>query len=100
MIRFRSPVQPAHYVRVADRTFKFVGGRLGVEEPDADAIRAYAQAHPELAIVEVRGVVIENSQPPEEALGYPGSFDTALTIDAPGSVVPVRRRRRPRKATP
>ena len=51
VVRFRSPLQPAHYVR-AGRGFKFVGGRLAVGVTDAEAIRAYALAHPSLGIVE------------------------------------------------
>ena len=49
--RFRSPRQPAHYVRVG-RGFKFVGGLLAVSVTDAEAVRAYALAHPSLGIVE------------------------------------------------
>jgi len=50
-VRFRSPRQPAHYVR-AGRGFKFVGGRLAVSTEDADAVRAYACANPALGIAE------------------------------------------------
>lgn len=53
LVRFRSPHQPAHYVR-AGRGYKFVGGRLAVAEPDAVAIRAYARANRSLGIVEER----------------------------------------------
>jgi hypothetical protein len=49
--RFRSPRQPAHYVR-AGRGYKFVGGRLAVSASDAEHIRAYALAQPSLGIVE------------------------------------------------
>lgn len=51
VVRFRSPLQPAHYVR-AGRGFKFVGGRLAVGVTDAEAVRAYALAHPSLGITE------------------------------------------------
>ena len=51
-VHFRSPCQPAHYVR-AGRGFKFAGGRLAVSTEDAEAVRAYAQANPSLGIVEV-----------------------------------------------
>ena len=51
VVRFRSPLQPAHYVR-AGRGFKFIGGRLAVGVTDAEAIRAYALAYPSLGIVE------------------------------------------------
>ena len=50
-VRFRSPRQPAHYVR-AGRGYKFVGGRLAVSAADAEHIRAYVLAHPSLGIVE------------------------------------------------
>jgi hypothetical protein len=50
-VRFRSPHQPAHYVR-AGRGDKFVGGRLAVSVSDAETVRAYALAHPSLGIVE------------------------------------------------
>lgn len=52
IVRFRSPRQPAHYVRVG-HGFKFVGGGLVVRAEDADLVRAYALAHPSLGIVEV-----------------------------------------------
>ncbi len=52
-VRFRSPRQPAHYVR-AGRGYKFVGGRLAVTGTDAEAVRAYALANPSLGIVEER----------------------------------------------
>ena len=51
IVRFRSPQQPAHYVR-AGRGYKFVGGRLAVRAEDADAVRAYALTHPSLGIIE------------------------------------------------
>lgn len=51
MVRFRSPRQPAHYVR-AGRGYKFVGGHLAVTPRDAEVVRAYAQASPSLGIVE------------------------------------------------
>lgn len=51
VVRFRSPRQPAHYVRVG-RGYKFVGGRLSVSVTDAEAVRTYALAHPSLGIVE------------------------------------------------
>ena len=51
LVRFRSPRQPAHYVRVG-RGFKFVGGRLAVTGSDAASVRAYALANPSLGIVE------------------------------------------------
>lgn len=50
-VRFRSPRQPAHYVR-AGRGFKFTGGRLVVTAADADVVRAYARANPALGITE------------------------------------------------
>jgi hypothetical protein len=50
-VRFRSPSQPAHYVR-AGRGFKFVGGRLAVAPSDAEIVRAYALANPGIGIVE------------------------------------------------
>ena len=50
-VRFRSPLQPAHYIR-AGRGYKFVGGRLAVRVEDADEVRAYALADPTLGIVE------------------------------------------------
>jgi hypothetical protein len=50
-VRFRSPCQPAHYVR-AGRGFKFVGGRLALRGEDAEVVRAYVQANPSLGIVE------------------------------------------------
>jgi hypothetical protein len=53
VVRFRSPRQPAHFVR-AGRGYKFVGGRLAVAGPDAEAVRAYAAAHPSIGIVEDR----------------------------------------------
>jgi hypothetical protein len=53
VVRFRSPRQPAHYVR-AGRGYKFVGGRLAVARSDAVAVRAYARANPSLGIVEDR----------------------------------------------
>jgi hypothetical protein len=53
VVRFRSPRQPAHYVRVG-RGHKFVGGRLAVAGSDAVAVRAYARANPSLGIVEER----------------------------------------------
>ena len=53
VVRFRSPRQPAHYVR-AGRGYKFVGGRLAVARSDAVAVRAYARANPSLGIVEER----------------------------------------------
>ena len=53
VVRFRSPRQPAHYVR-AGRGYKFVGGRLAVARADAVAVRAYARANPSLGIVEER----------------------------------------------
>jgi hypothetical protein len=52
-VRFRSPHQPAHYVR-AGRGYKFVGGRLAVSAEDAAAVRAYARANRSLGIVEER----------------------------------------------
>lgn len=51
VVRFRSPLQPAHYVR-AGRGYKFVGGRLAVRAEDAARLRAYALANPALGIVE------------------------------------------------
>jgi hypothetical protein len=51
MVHFRSPRQPAHYVR-AGRGYKFVGGRLAVRAEDAEWLRAYALANPALGIVE------------------------------------------------
>lgn len=51
LVRFRSPYQPAHYVR-AGRGYKFVGGRLAVGATEAEAVRAYALANPALGIVE------------------------------------------------
>jgi hypothetical protein len=51
VVRFRSPRQPAHYVR-AGRGFKFVGGRLAVSAADAGVIREYASSHPGLEIAE------------------------------------------------
>lgn len=53
LVRFRSPNQPAHYVR-AGRGYKFVGGRLAVSAEDAVAVRAYARANRALGIVEER----------------------------------------------
>ena len=50
-VRFRSPRQPAHYVR-SGRGFKFVGGRLAVAPSEAEIIRAYALANPGSGIVE------------------------------------------------
>ena len=50
-VRFRSPRQPAHYVR-SGRGFKFVGGRLAVAPTDAEIVRAYALANPGIGIVE------------------------------------------------
>lgn len=54
VVRFRSPRQPAHYVRVG-QGFKFVGGRLAVPAEDAETVRAYALANPSLGIVEEPG---------------------------------------------
>lgn len=51
-IRFRSPVQPAHFVRRGEAGFKFVGGRLAVGAEDAELVRTYALANPSLGIVE------------------------------------------------
>jgi hypothetical protein len=51
VVRFRSPRQPAHFVR-AGRGYKFVGGRLAVSASDAEVVRAYAAAHPSVGIVE------------------------------------------------
>jgi len=51
IVHFRSPRQPAHYVR-AGRGYKFVGGRLAVRAEDAERLRAYALANPALGIIE------------------------------------------------
>ena len=51
LVHFRSPRQPAHYVR-SGRGFKFAGGRLTVVPIDAEIVRAYALANPGLGIVE------------------------------------------------
>ncbi len=65
LVRFRSPRQPAHYVR-AGRGHKFVGGRLAVSAQDAEAVRAYALAHPSVGIVEERpSPAARKSRPPE-----------------------------------
>lgn len=51
LVHFRSPRQPAHYVR-SGRGFKFVGGRLTVASTEAEIVRAYALANPGIGIVE------------------------------------------------
>lgn len=51
LVRFRSPRQPAYYVR-SGRGFKFVGGRLTVAPSDAEIVRAYVLANPGIGIVE------------------------------------------------
>ena len=66
IVRFRSPHQPAHYVR-ADRGYKFVGGRLAVTGSDAEAIRAYALANPSVGIVEERTRRASPKPQPQEA---------------------------------
>lgn len=53
LVRFRSPRQPAHFVR-AGRGHKFVGGRLAVTPSEAEVVRAYALANPAVGIVEER----------------------------------------------
>ena len=53
VVRFHSPRQPAYFVR-AGRGHKFVGGRLAVTPSEAEAVRAYALAHPVVGIVEER----------------------------------------------
>ena len=63
-VRFRSPRQPAHFVR-AGRGYKFVGGRLAVSAEDAEAVRAYARANPALGIVEERAG--RERRPPQAA---------------------------------
>lgn len=65
MVRFRSPRQPAHFVH-SGRGYKFVGGRLAVSLTDAEAVRAYALAHPSLGIVEDRPArAARKARPPE-----------------------------------
>lgn len=65
MVRFRSPRQPAHFVR-AGRGYKFVGGRLAVTASDAEPVRSYALAHPSVGIVEERpGRAPRKALPPE-----------------------------------
>jgi hypothetical protein len=64
LIRFRSPRQPAHFVR-AGRGHKFIGGRLAVTPAEAEVVRAYAAAHPSVGIVEERPRRAALRTPPE-----------------------------------
>lgn len=65
VVRFRSPRQPAHYVR-AGSGYKFVGGRLAVAGSDAEAVRVYALANPSLGIVEERSPRAPRTPKPSE----------------------------------
>lgn len=59
MSKFRSPQRPAHTIEVGN--LKFVGGRLEAHGYDAETVRRYARAHPEVGIVELT--------PPKKARG-------------------------------
>jgi hypothetical protein len=65
LVRFRSPGQPAHYVR-SGRGFKFVGGRLAVAPSEAEIVRAYALANPGFGIVEEASPRPPRKQPATE----------------------------------
>lgn len=51
MATFRGSRYPALMVRIGERKFKFVGGRLSVDDADAPMIEEFAARRPEYAIV-------------------------------------------------
>jgi hypothetical protein len=51
MATFRSPQRPAHTVELG--RLKFVAGRLQATGYDAETVRIYARAHPEVGIIEI-----------------------------------------------
>lgn len=51
MATFRGSRYPALMVRLGERRFKFIGGRLSVDEADAAMIEEFAARRPEYGIV-------------------------------------------------
>lgn len=79
MATFRGTKYPALMIRLGERRFKFVGGRLVVDDADAPIIEEFAARRPEYAIVR------ESAAPSEPAYEPPtlklGTGEAAVVID-------------------
>jgi len=88
MTKFRSPHRPAHTVELGN--LKFVGGRLEAHGYDAETVRIYARAHPEIGIVELVPPKPKPSQPSRRVRGgRVGAAVAAVIGDPPETVLPL-----------
>ena len=76
MPRFVSTAYPALSIRMGDKKFKFVGGKLDVTEDDADLIREFARVRDLYKITEVA----ERDEQPAEAEGDEGAAGAVTTF--------------------
>lgn len=94
MTTFRGSRYPALMVRIGDRKFKFVGGRLTVDDADAPLIDEFAARRPEYRIAREEPHVVPPAgdaadfAPPEEAYQEP-AVDEADSEEPEADEAPV-----------